>query len=199
MQNWPGAHVCSFAQALLAPPDPFPPLDPPPLPCPPVVMQLNSSTVPSAHAQQPLYKTLPPHRSRHTLARRHSLISQLEPAPALPLPFRPALPPLDPAPPFREPPSLEPPDVACPALFALPLVACPAWPAPPPIPPSPPQAPNIIGAPTKSSASEPREMAARCVLRFWWIAGPHGLMMLIGLVDRPCPYKVAENRGDAML
>src|SRR6187551_1012870 len=158
MQYWPGAQICRFAQALLpppnplappdslAPPDPLAALDPPPLPCPPLVMQLSSSTVPSPHAQQPVYKTLPPQRSRHTLARKHSLFSQPEPPPALPPLFRPALPPLDAAPAFPEPPVLE-----------SPAVACPAWPAPPATLSSPPQAPNISGAPNRISASEPSE------------------------------------------
>ena len=61
-------------------------------------MQVSSLTEGGSHAQQPVYTTLPPHLSRHVLATKHSMISQVPPLP--PCPGLPALPGLPPAPPL---------------------------------------------------------------------------------------------------
>jgi hypothetical protein len=123
-------------------------LPPPWPPCPPV--QLSSFTVVAAQAQQPVYMTSPPHLSRHTLARKHSLVSHEAPP----------LPPVAPLPPLLVPPVPLPAVVLLPAWpFPALLLALPPdiWPAPPAFPsepitlPSSPQAAKRTGPPTSSN------------------------------------------------
>lgn len=140
----------------------------PPLPCPPVAEQLNSSTLPASHGQQPVYTTSPPQSSRQTLGRTHRPVSHVAP-PVPPLLVPPLLVPPLLVPPLLllPPPPLVPPLAFSPAwslpapveLPALPPLTCPALPllSEPSKFPSSPQAPNAAEPAVTTSTSMPNE------------------------------------------